>query len=163
MGLDHYISKKIYIGAEYEHNKITGIVDIKRNGISLPIDLSKIDYVTEAFLTWRKVNAIHKFFVDTIQDGEDDCKNYYLPKEVLKEFMVLIKEDIEYLRSCELDANKKYIVDEDKINLKTQSGFFFGSTDYYEYYVEELEEALQILEQEDFNDDAIEYEYGSSW
>lgn len=166
MGLDHWIKKRIYVGAQYEHNKVSGTVEIKKGDIPLPINLEKIESVIESFITYRKVNSIHKYFVDTVQDGKDDCNDYYIPKEVLKEFMILIKADIDYLKSCEtqiVNDSQIYIVDEDKINLKTQSGFFFGSTDYHPYYVEELEDTLKKLEQEDFNNSYIEYEYGSSW
>ena len=34
---------------------------------------------------WRKENAIHKFFVDTLQDGKDECKESYCGKETLEE------------------------------------------------------------------------------
>jgi hypothetical protein len=30
MGLDMYLSKKTYIGAQYEHNKVKGVIDISR-------------------------------------------------------------------------------------------------------------------------------------
>ena len=29
-------------------------------------------------ITWRKANAIHKFFVDTCQDGNDNCQRHYV-------------------------------------------------------------------------------------
>lgn len=31
MGLDQWLTKKIYIGAEYDHRKITGAIDLKIN------------------------------------------------------------------------------------------------------------------------------------
>ena len=27
-------------------------------------------------ITWRKANAIHKFFVDEVQDGNDNCERH---------------------------------------------------------------------------------------
>src|SRR5210317_989572 len=34
---------------------------------------------------WRKANAIHQWFVDNVQDGEDDCGEYYVPRSDLEE------------------------------------------------------------------------------
>jgi hypothetical protein len=142
MGLDMYLNKRIR----------TDPLEEKIESVDL--------------MYWRKVNSIHKFFVDTVQDGVDDCGDYHIPKQVLKELIIFLKEDIDYLKSCEkeiIDKQEVYIVDEDKINLKTQSGFFFGSTNYSKEYVQELENTIKTLEGEDFNNKYIEYEYRSSW
>ena len=32
---------------------------------------------------WRKANAIHKWFVDNVQNGVDDCGEYKVTKEQL--------------------------------------------------------------------------------
>ena len=32
MGLDMYLHRKIYVGAEFEHNQVEGILDISRRG-----------------------------------------------------------------------------------------------------------------------------------
>ena len=29
-------------------------------------------------ITWRKANAIHKFFVDEVQGGNDNCERHYV-------------------------------------------------------------------------------------
>ena len=34
---------------------------------------------------WRKANAIHKYFVDTLQDGEDDCRQSFVDKETFED------------------------------------------------------------------------------
>lgn len=48
--------------------------------------------------------------------------------------------------------------------LPTGSGFFFGGTDYDEYYFQDLEETVAIIDLalSPENED-LEYEYQSSW
>jgi len=75
MGLDMYLTKKHYV-QNWAHNpkeqevKITVKVGGKKHPM---INTKKITYITEEAIYWRKSNQIHKWFVDTCQDGEDDC------------------------------------------------------------------------------------------
>ena len=46
--------------------------------------------------------------------------------------------------------------------LPTEEGFFFGSTDYDEYYYKDLEETVEMLEPL-LEDEVGEYSYCSSW
>ena len=43
---------------------------------------------------WRKANAVHNWFVDNVQDGNDGCKHYWVSKEDLQK--LLDKEDTQY-------------------------------------------------------------------
>ena len=132
---------------------------------------------------WRKANAIHKWFVDNIQDGEDDCGYYEVAPEQLEELLnicklikqkcvlkkgkiangyrfengkeVPIMEDGEYIENPEVAA--KY--------LPTQSGFFFGGTEYDQWYMEDIDSAIEILtevlKETDFDNQMVVYT--SSW
>lgn len=109
----------------------------------------------EEVVYWRKANAIHSYMVKNLQGNEDDCGMYILNKEFLEQF----KEDLEGVLS-----HKLYYKDV----LPTQSGFFFGSTEYDEYYYDNLrysyEEVLKLLN--DYDKDIEEgyiYYYSSSW
>ena len=44
MGLDMYLTKKIYVGANYEHNKVTGRITIKKDGEPVKVNLKKVTY-----------------------------------------------------------------------------------------------------------------------
>lgn len=76
-------------------------------------------------LYWRKCNAIHQWFVTNVQNEVDDCGEYELTRDHLEN---LVDDINSVLRSrkkaCEL--------------LPTQSGFFFGDTEYDSYYFEQL-------------------------
>lgn len=75
---------------------------------------------------WRKANAIHKWFVDNIQDGNDDCKDYKIDIE----YIIKLKEVCEQVKNNTAHAHKL---------LPTQGGFFFGSTEYGECYFEDID------------------------
>lgn len=76
MGLDMYITKRTYIGANYDFNKITGTVNLKKDNERIPIKRSRVTYVIEELAYWRKAWSLHNWFVANIQDGEDDCSEY---------------------------------------------------------------------------------------
>jgi len=102
---------------------------------------------------WRKANAIHKWFVDNIQDGNDDCNEYSIDEEKLKELLELVNKVLK---------NKKKASE----LLPTSQGFFFGSYEYDKYYFEDLELTKKIIEnllnnREKYED--CEIYYRSSW
>lgn len=183
MGLDQYLSKKIYIGANYEHNNVKGTIELTRGRDNKPVkvDLKKVTYITEKVAYWRKANQIHKWFVDNVQDGNDDCKDYYVSREQLKELVDLCKTVLSTAKTVDGQvwngitwtqkdgAVHEYkeglvIVNQDEIEalLPTASGFFFGGTDYDEYYMKDLQDTINMLEPA-IEDENGEYEYSSSW
>ena len=82
---------------------------------------------------WRKANAIHNWFVNNCGDGEDTCQQMYVSLEKLKEL---------------LDACKQVSKDHGlaPVLLPTQSGFFFGSTEYDDWYFDKIEDTIKIIE-----------------
>lgn len=100
---------------------------------------------------WRKSNAIHNWFVQNVQDGVDKC----IPHKV----------NIEQIKKL-LETIKAVLKDRDRADelLPTQEGFFFGGTDYDEWYWGDLEETRDVLEKAvKDHEDGDEYEYHSSW
>ena len=99
---------------------------------------------------WRKANAIHRWFVENVQDGTDDCNPYPVSREQLEELRELCRTAL---------ANRDKAAD----LLPTTSGFFFGGTEYSDFYFEDLESTISQI-------DAVlklpvgwEIEYRSSW
>lgn len=98
---------------------------------------------------WRKANAIHRWFVENCQGGEDNCATYGVSHEELKELK----------RVCEKVLQKP---EEAEDLLPTQSGFFFGPTEYDEWYVQDLKDTIEIIDwalAQKFD----YFEYHSSW
>lgn len=154
MGLDMYLHRKVYVGANFNFNDVEGTVDITKGGEKLKINFDKIVYVIESAGTWRKANQIHGWFVDNVQDGEDNCAEYYVHGSQLKELYDLCKDVLE-------NGTQEYA---DKY-LPTNEGFFFGSCDYDEYYWQDLKDTIRIIDEimADDPDLSGDYTYQSSW
>ena len=100
---------------------------------------------------WRKANAIHKWFVDRVQDGEDNCSEYEVTLKQLEELLAVIDEVLENPdRAGEL--------------LPPQEGFFFGSRDMDQWYWDDLKQTQSKL-QELFTRDwkSWDFYYRASW
>lgn len=132
MGLDMYLTKKTFVGGNYEFNKVEGDVRLNVRGNDLPVKLNRLTYVIEEVGYWRKANQIHKWFVDNVQGGVDDCSKYEVGVEKLKELLKICKK-----------VKKDHSLAE-KL-LPTQSGFFFGGTSYDEYYFYDIDTTIKIL------------------
>lgn len=141
----------------------------------------------ESFFTevgyWRKANAIHKWFVENVQNDVDDCGYYEVSKEQLETLLaacveVRDKSKMEkgWVKNGETYANGQwcpcmeegeYIVNTEIAEelLPTQSGFFFGSTAYDQWYMEDIIDTIDILtkalETVDFDREMVVYT--SSW
>jgi len=164
MGLDMYLSVRKYIQRvdfSQRYNEATGWVDkpaftslVESAGMEkfLEPDDSTGANIEIPVAYWRKANAIHKWFVDTRADGVDQCQPIGVHVDHLKELLELCNEVLEnHDKAEEL--------------LPTESGFFFGDTEYDEYYFQDLEytqrrlsELVPMMEQE--NEWAV---YQASW
>jgi len=154
MGLDMYLSKKTYV-KNWKHT-----AEDKKHTVAIEGDRSKeikperVTYIQEEVGYWRKANQIHKWFVENIQEGEDDCRSYYVRASHLENL----------LENCKivLDDNSKA-----HELLPSDSGFFFGSTDYDEWYFEQLEDTVKIIggiiSEMKENEAVYEFYYQSSW
>ncbi len=189
MGLDMYLERKIYIGGKWEHNQISGDFNIYKRGLKLPLELKDVQYVVQEVCYWRKANAIHNWFVNNVQNEDDDCGQYYVSEEKLTELLNLCKEvkekailkDGDVVNGQTFDGKGNWVdiiekgqvienAEEISKILPTQSGFFFGSTDYNQWYYEDIINTIDMLEKvlkedKEFNDKGFytSYEYTSSW
>lgn len=140
-------------------------------------------YIYESIGYWRKANAIHSWMVNNVQDGVDDCGYYRVYREQIEELLGIcqhIKNECHMVdgmiqNGCRYENGKKIpIYDAGKYienpevaaeYLPTQSGFFFGNTDYNEWYMQDIEDTINILtkvlEETDFDNQMIIY--SSSW
>lgn len=133
MGLDMFLMKETYIGAGYEFNEVKGTVDITKYGKSVPINFNRLNTITEEVGYWRKANHIHNWFVQNVQGGRDECQKSYVSEEQLEELLNICKEVLaDHSKAPEL--------------LPTTSGFFFGGTDYDEYYYQDVQDTINIIE-----------------
>lgn len=112
---------------------------------------------------WRKANAIHKWFVDNVQHGTDDCGVYDVDIRQLKDLRDMCEAVLSSTRLVEGDAVNGQTVKDGKWSdniergrlledtsvaerlLPTADGFFFGSTAYDQWYWEDLEYTMRAL------------------
>ncbi len=115
--------------------------------MGLDMYLSRVTRETK--VCWRKANAIHAYIVGNHADG-DDCTPIELDRDSIKE-----------LRDrCTDVLSDRSLAPE---LLPTSSGFFFGSTEYDDWYFEELERTEKELT-ELLRDKTWDYlEYQASW
>jgi hypothetical protein len=161
MGLDMYLRASEYISRnDWGRDENGNILDTPNETFKAIVEAFKmgdvIDKTGFAGISvdfpmgyWRKANQIHNWFVENVQDGEDNCGSYYVTREQLETLKDLCVEVL---------ANKSLAED----LLPTGAGFFFGSTTYDEYYYGDLNDTIGIITrclESKFDG----FEYQSSW
>lgn len=127
---------------------------------------------------WRKANAIHKWIYENCAlAGQEDSEDIKVEKEHIEKLIECCKLVLEDLKTCPKTSNKLQMgmrngepIYEDvglydskvaKELLPTQDGFFFGSTQYAEWYKEDLEYTVEkltkVLEETDFENEDLWY------
>ena len=138
----------------------------------------------------RKANAIHNFIVKKYNNGVDNCEPILLDKEKIEEMFEIVKK---LIYECKLINGKLengytykkndngklvkeynyengYILDQKSKKLAsellpTRDGFFFGSTEYDQWYYKKVKDTIEIIEkvlaETDFEHEIVMY--SSSW
>lgn len=137
---------------------------------------------------WRKANQIHKWFVDNVQGSKDDCGRYRLTEKNLRDLLnicqkildtvVMKKGKINNGYSYKKNIFGKMVKKYDKVPgryiknprickklLPACKGFFFGNTNYDEYYYDQILYTRDKLEEilDTYDLDIEELYYESSW
>lgn len=160
MGLDMYLEAQVYVGGQYDHRNVTGKIEIEINKMVLPISTHDVASIGINIGYWRKANAIHNWFMTQTQnDYSEDC-TAGAPKELLiadlQNLAVLCEKVLAYPSTA-------------KDVLPTTPGFFFGSTEYDEYYFSQLTNTLDIIDKANKLYDStpreayITFQYEGSW
>lgn len=148
-----YLYKKHYV------KNWDWMADHEKHTISIKKGKKKLDHikpdrvcsVVEEVMYWRKFNALHKWFVDNVQEGVDDCKESFVDESDLK----MLLETLTYVLE-----NK----DSAETILPTAQGFFFGSDDIDEYYWEEVKSTIiQLKDLLEEDNKGASFYYRSSW
>jgi len=156
MGLDMYLNAKRYISKHFNEGDGELAEAIAEHFPELAGrkgrfgDRSCVQEVRIDVGYWRKANAIHKWFVDNVQDGTDDCGSYYVSREQLEELKKLCEQVIQFRH---LATDK----------LPPAAGFFFGSDKVDDYYFDDLANTVATIDSCLELPAAWEFEYHSSW
>ena len=133
---------------------------------------------------WRKANQIHKWFVDNRQGGDDEQRSVGVSRESLVDLRktcqaVLGESHLEdgivtngFIASSKTNfkmepnlEDGQVIIDPSvaELLLPTKSGFFFGSTDYDEGYIDDVKATIEIIDRALRLPDEWSFYYDSSW
>lgn len=88
--------------------------------------------VAEQIGYWRKFNALHNFIVDKFNEGVDNCRPIDLYEEQVEKIL-------ETLKAVQADHSLAETL------LPTGSGFFFGSTEYNDWYFADIDDAIEVF------------------
>lgn len=142
------------------------------------------DYTTdlrEVIGYWRKANQIHRWFVENVQGGKDDQKEYEVTRNQLAKLQETVNEVIKSInlvpgiasvgqRPGEGEgfdgARHGFVIEDPTIARKllpVNEGFFFGSYFYDSWYFEGLTVTKEILETalDSYND--VKFSYQADW
>ena len=182
-----YLHKKTYV-KKWSHDKPEEQVNITLSGNEKKIkgiNTEKVVYIEEEVAYWRKANMIHEWVVKNCVSSEDfHGEDTYVSRKDLKELYDTCQKVIDGSKLVEgkvkngetYDSEKKewvgimedgkYIEDSSVAEelLPTSEGFFFGSQDYNEWYLNDIIYTRDTLKpivegEEDFG----EYYYSASW
>lgn len=153
MGLDMYLHAKKYVGGWSHMKDTTEYQTIRSLFPDVPVsDDSPSAEVQFTVGYWRKANAIHSWFVQHVQGGEDECRPHYVPREKL-----------ESLRdACKLEMLVP-VGESGAGILEPTSGFFFGKAERDEWYYDNLGRTIEIIDKCLSMSDDWSFEYQSSW
>ena len=152
MGLDQYLNARKMFSDARNGGEYASVLDSvgaqpRPKSSDWEVRLATVE-VEVAY--WRKSNAIHRWFVEQCQGGEDDCREYPVRREQLGQLIEL----------CQMVKDDPSKAEE---YLPTMEGFFFGTYEFDDWYfdaldrtVEQLTEALDLEEEWSFY-------YQSSW
>lgn len=138
MGLDMYLTGEHYLWRHTEkpdYNKIRKAVAKASH-----FEADEVRSIKVELGYWRKANQIHRWFVENIQDGEDNCRPYYVEPTDLEKLKKVCQKVISRSENFKEDWHKIAHID-----LPVGEGFFFGNYDYDEYYIKQLKETVKMI------------------
>jgi len=186
MGLDMYLNKKTYVQNWSHHKKSDNHnVTVKRGGkLREDIKPDRVTYVTEQVSYWRKFNALHGWFVNELNDGFDNCAPIHVSKENFIELLELLKGVQNVINNSkkktkilkdwngeEYEHNVYLCEEEVKEVLPPTQGFFFGGYEVDDYYKQEVDRTIMVIEEtlkeieeaEKLGIYSSDYYYEASW
>jgi hypothetical protein len=148
MGLDMYLNAKRYLWRTQEED---GKIAKNISNIGIGNSEMRVKEITCEAMYWRKANAIHYWFVQNVQSGVDDCREYYVTRKQLESLLGVCNEVLSDFRKAD-DL------------LPPAEGFFFGSTKIDDWYFDDIKSTIGMIERLLKNtSDEWEFYYASSW
>jgi hypothetical protein len=165
MGLDMYLSARLFTSEYSAKDAHVQLAPLAEKFLP-PAGEGSMGSITISrdVAYWRKANQIHSWFVNNVQDGKDDCGTYDVSMEQLEELRgicVRIRDGSKMKKAripngYTVTATGKTPIMEDgevivdptlaKELLPAAEGFFFGSTEYDKWYMEDIKDTIEQLD-----------------
>jgi len=149
MGLDMQLYAERYFWNFGEEADKALAIDIAQligvNNTAMPIKTIRLEAGR-----WRKANHIHKWFVDNVQNGKDECQECPVARGNLVDLREACREVLS-------DNTKAPLL------LPTTDGFFFGGKDYNQWYFADLDDTIKIIDNALSLPGSWDFTYRSSW
>ena len=161
MGLDSYLYAKKYV-SKFDYSDTQNKIISQEYMDLLPMDTPDITALGEfAGITvtypvgyWRKANAIHNYFVQKLGGGEDNCQEMWVSHVHLVD---LRGRCVDVLKADNTEEMAK------EVGLETVSGFFFGDTEYGDWYKDDLRLTIKICNKALDLPEEYDLHYQASW
>jgi len=153
MGLDMYLNAERFLWTSFGGKGDDELKKFIATALGFSGDRIKdVQYVKFEAAYWRKDNHIHRWFVENVQGGDDNCEEYDVSREQLTRL-------IDVCKSITSDHGKAPYL------LPPQPGFFFGSYDYDDSYLDGVSETIEMVERalKDFPKEHYRFTYRASW
>jgi len=161
MGLDMYLDRDVHV-SRYNYGKgeegftktVNEVFDkiveaagqthlLDTDGIGLDVQIP-VGY-------WRKANQIHNWFISNLGNGVDNCEPIYVSRDHLQELLDLCKQ----VKEGGEAAAQEY--------LPPTQGFFFGTYEIDEWYWEQIDYTITMIERVLADPNADHFTYRASW
>lgn len=178
MGLDMYLQAGIYT-SEYINKNLN--LELRKFAPFLCENLGSIE-LKAGIGYWRKANQIHGWFVENIQNGEDNCQKYEVSRKQLRKLkdicekilkgpklidgMVINGYTLKNGDSFQPNMERGKIVEDPTVALELlppSKGFFFGSDYIDEFYMRDIKRTVEIIDRCLNLDENWTFHYYSSW
>ena len=173
MGLDMYLTANEYVSRTLRDPNGLSIDTPKENKLFTELSDRRAGWVDQAGYAgmsisypvgyWRKANAVHNWFVQNVQDGRDECQKSYVSPQNLRD----LREACQAVLATKNNSLVSVSEVAEENGLSTKAGFFFGGTDYDEYYYGDLEYTVMTIDRLEesgvFDNAWTDIEYQASW
>ena len=146
MGLDMYLYRREYVGGwEWTTIETDGKEKALYDNIIDYLGVDRVEasphaYVDVCVAYWRKANGVHGWFVNTLGGGVDECQDILVPREKLIE----LREACNHVLKVPAGISIEDIAA--GLGLQPTAGFFFGSYDYDDWYMNDLELTVKQID-----------------
>lgn len=163
MGLDMYLIAERYIG--YTDKAKNAELRPVADSLLPPGDNDRAAItISRHCAYWRKANQIHSWFVNNVQDGIDDCREYSVDTDKLRELRdtcVKVRDGTKMKKAKVVNGytfvggKQKPIMEDGEVMenpelakelLPCVEGFSFGSTDYNNWYMRDIVDTIEQID-----------------